>query len=314
MKVIIPVAGKGTRVRPHSYSKPKPFLRVGKTTAIQFILDHMLTISPEEIIIVHDKYTGEYFKEMLPEMYPDVKFTFVLQDKQEGPAHALYMARNLIKEGDELIINYCDTLFVKDLSCLKALGEKYDGVVFVQEVEDYQRFGVVVHENHIMTNFIEKPEEPISKLANIANYYFKDGHKFMQYVSRLIEEDIRVKGELFLPEAFMMGVRDGQKYWIEDVDDWLDVGKIATVIETNAKLLDGEVHKETGVKVENTELGKNVTIGKNTTLIDCYVENSIIGENTKIIGLTIKDSVIGDKVVLKGGGTVFNIGDSSSMQ
>ncbi|MDP3918939.1 MAG: sugar phosphate nucleotidyltransferase [Nanoarchaeota archaeon] len=313
MKIIIPVAGKGTRLRPHTYSKPKPFVRVGSTTPIEYIINHVLTLNPKEIIIVTDKYNDDAFKERLPKIYPKVKFKFAIQEEPLGTAHVITCAKEFIKSGDEILINYCDTMFVKDLSCLNKLKEN-DGVIFAREVEDYSRFGVIVHdENNIMTKMVEKPDEPISKLANIGSYYIKDGFEFMKYAQQVVDEDIRVKGELFLTESFRLMIEDGKKLYVEDIEDWLDTGKIETLLETNAKLLKGKTWKGTNVKIKDSNIGANVSIGKNTTLKNCKIENSIIGEDTTLEGLEIKDSVIGDNVNLKKDGKVFNIGDTCSI-
>jgi glucose-1-phosphate thymidylyltransferase len=315
MKIIIPVAGRGTRVRPHSYSKPKPFIRVGKTTPIEFMIKHMLTTNPSEIIIIHDKYGTEYYKEKLPKLFPQVKFQFACQEKPLGPMHALTFAIPFLNDQDDILINFCDTLFVKDLSCIQQLKQDHDGVLFAQEVEDYQRFGVILHEKNIMKEIIEKPDQPVSKLANIGTYYIKKGLSFLNTAKQLVEGDGKlVRGEYYLPSAFMKEITNGKRYWVEGIDDWLDVGKIETILQTNKKLLKGEIYKEEGVKIENCTLGENVSIGKNTTLINCTITNAIIGENTIIEGITMQDSIIGDHVILKKEATTFNIGDDSFIQ
>ena len=213
MKVILPVAGKGTRVHPHSYSKPKPFLRVAEKTAIQHLIDHVLTLNPEEFIIVVDKYNGDTVAKVLPEMYPTVKFHFVEQPKQIGTADVVIQAKKYIKRGDDLFIVFCDTIFKKDLRCLDKLKQLYDAVIFVKEVEDYQRFGVVVHKDNIMTKIVEKPSKPISKLANIGAQYVRNGYNFVKYAQRVIDEDRKLKGEWYLTEAFAIMIEEGKKIW-----------------------------------------------------------------------------------------------------
>ena len=314
MKIIIPVAGRGTRVQPHSYSKPKPMIRVAGKRAIDFLIEQMLPLNPEECIIVTDPRNDKSFKEYLPKRFPDIKFNFAIQEKQIGTAHVIYMAEKFVQPNEEIFILFCDTILHHNLSRIGELKQFNDGVMLVKEVEDYKRFGVVLHNNRIMTGIIEKPDEPISKLANIGAYYIKDGYSFIQnYVKKIIDEDIRVKGELFLTEAFSMMIKDGKKIYVEDVDLWLDVGKIETVLETNAALLKGGVFRGENVVIENSTIRENVSIAENTKVIGCNIENSIIGANTHLEGLTIKDSIIGDHVILKRDGTTYNIGDKCSI-
>jgi len=315
MKVILPVAGKGSRVQPHSFSKPKPMFKVANKEIIKHMIDHLLTVNPEEFIIIVDKFNGDVFQKKLPEFYPDVKFSFVMQEKQLGPAHAILLAKDHVKEGDKILVVFCDTIFQKDLKCLAESDEKgYDGVIFAQEVEDYKRFGVIVHENMVMKEIIEKPDEPISKLANIGAYYFKDGFGTMNYVQKMVEEGKLVKGEYYLPEAYMIMINDGKRFLVEDVDAWLDVGKIETILSTHAALLKGEVSKAEGVVIENSELGKNVSIGKQSKIINCKLSNTIVGAHSVIEGFEMENSIVGDNVILKKGGRTFNIGDKCYMQ
>tara|TARA_Y100000310_G_scaffold345695_1_gene468424 strand:+ start:8499 stop:9440 length:942 start_codon:yes stop_codon:yes gene_type:complete len=312
MKIILPIAGKGTRVRPHSYSKTKTYIRVADTSAIEYVIKHMLTTKPEEIIIIHDKYTGNIHKEKLPKLFPKVNFKFEQQEEQLGPVHAYLMAKAHIKEGDDILIINCDCLFIKNLSCIQNLQE-YDGILFVKEVEDYQHFGVVVHKDNIMLDNVEKPDKPVSKLAHIGCYYFKNGKETMDYFQEQIDKGQKAKGEFYMPVLYANMLRDNKKIYIEEVDDWLDVGQIKNILETNAKLLQGKVWKGKGVVIENSEFGENVAIHPNTKIINCKITNSIIGENTILEGLTIKDSVIGDNVVIKKEAQVYNIGDDSTI-
>jgi glucose-1-phosphate thymidylyltransferase len=312
MKVIITVAGKGTRVRPHSYSRPKPMIRIGTSPAISFIIKHLQTLNPECFIIVHDKWNGEHFKAYFKKHYSGLNVHFVLQEEQLGPTHAYLMARHYLQKGDDVLINNCDTLFIKDLSCLKNL-KGYDGVIFVKEVKDYQRFGVILHKDHIMTGAVEKPEHSKIRTVNIGSYYFPDAMKVMSYIEAQVSKGNTVKGEYFISDLMDMMVKDGCKLWVEEVDDWLDVGKIETILESNAKLLKDSIWKGDNVKDTNCEFGKNVSIGHNTVLKNCKVDNSIIGDDCILEGITIKDSVIGNKVQIKKDGAVYNIGDNSTI-
>ncbi len=313
MKIIIPVAGRGTRVQPHTFSKPKPLFKIANKPAICHIIDKLKVLDIEEIILIVDKFNIDIFKKIMPELYPNYKISFVLQEKPEGPAHALWLTKDLIKPGDKLLINFCDTLFEHDMSFLNNLDPKYDGLIFVKEVEDYRRFGVVVAENDIMKLIVEKPDQPISKLANIGTYYFQDGHDLMLSLQKMIDKNLKVKGEYYLPEAFMLMVYEQKKIFVQEVDEWLDTGKIETILDTHKKILKGKNLQEENVKLEGTKLEGNVAIAKNSTLKNCKIKDSIIGENTTLEGLEIHDSIIGDNVVIKKGGKVFNVGDKSTI-
>jgi len=313
MKIILPVAGKGTRVRPHSYAQPKSLVKVANKPIIQYLVEHMLTLHPEEIIVIHDKVNGDWYKKELPRLFPQVTFKFTLQEQQLGTAHVISFAKPFIKEGDDVLIWYCDEWFVKDLSCIKRL-QQYDGIIFVKEVHDPERFGVVEYDDQrLMTEMVEKPKHPKSNLANIGVYYVKDAFRLMHYVQRVMDEDRKQLGEYFLTEAWQLMIEDGEKFYVEDVDDWLDVGKIETILEMNKKILRGSTLRGENIVLEKSTLGKNVSIGNNTKLVNCYVENSIIGEDCLIEGLTVKDSIIGDRVKLKINSNSFNIGSDCSM-
>jgi glucose-1-phosphate thymidylyltransferase len=309
MKVIIPAGGKATRVRPHSYSKSKLFFKIAGKTIIEYLIDHLLVLNPEEFIIVVNKANHDEIKEGLTRLYPYLKLSFPIQEKPLGTAHVILQAKPLIKKGDDIFILFSDTIFKKNLKTLK---KEYDGVIYVKEVEDYKRFGVVVHENRVMTKIVEKPDTPISKLCNIGAYYLKDGFGFMRYVQRVLDEDKKLKGEYFLTEAFSMMVEDGKKIYVDDVDDWLDTGAINTILETHCKILNGRVLHGKNVKVENSKIGKNVYIGDNSIVRNCKLENTMVGENSNVEGIDAVDSIIGDNVTLKKGNK-YNIGDNCSI-
>lgn len=314
MKVIIPVAGKGTRVRPHSYSKSKSFLKIAGKTVIEYLIDHLSTLNPEEYIIITDMAYNKDYKNFLETKYPNYKFSFPIQEIPLGPGHVILQAKDLIKKGDDLFILFSDTIFVKDLSCINHLKKESDAIIFAKEVEDYQRFGVIVHNNKHITKFVEKPSTPISKLAAIGAYYVKDGKNLIKYIEKLIKLNIMINGEYFLTDAFVLMIQDNKTLFVEEVDDWFDTGKIETILATHQKILKGGIWKGDNLQIKNSIIGKNISLGNNTQIINCNIENSIIGENTILQGLTIKDSVIGDNVKIKKDGHSFNVGDDCYIQ
>lgn len=310
MQVIIPVAGKGTRNRPHSYPKPKSLQNVAGKTVIQHLVDHLRTVPLEEVVLVHDKHNGDAFKEALPRLYSDVTFRFVQQNQQLGSAHSILQAKPYLASKD-LFILFCDTIFKKDLQCLYDSNDN-DGVIFVQEVKDYQRFGVVTHKDRVMTGIVEKPKEPISKLANIGAYYLRDGVGFMAYVQRVLDEGRMMKGEYFLTEAFAMMVEDGKRLHVENVDVWLDVGTRDAVMNANRRLLNGAVWRGDNVVIENVNLA-NVVLGDNSVVRNGTLVNVIIGKNSYVdlCGGELIDSCIGDNVRYVAGGKKVHVCDDS---
>jgi len=311
MKIIVPIAGLGTRVRPHTFTKPKPFVPLAGKHAIDFLMEHLLTSNPEEVIIVHDKFTYELVEEYFPKQYPDVNFKFATQKESLGTGHAIYQAKEFIKEGDDVLVAYCDAIFEKDFGELKNLKE--DGIIFAVKVKDPQNYGVLEHdENMVITKQVEKPKEPKSDLINIGVYYFKEGYEFInKYVKKVIDQGPNEKGEYYLTDSFTFMIEDGKRLIAEPVV-YYDTGTVEKLVEANKYLLQGKFVKGKNVVLENCEIGENVSIGDNTKLVNCKIKNSIIGKNTFLEGLEIEESLIGNNIHLKKDGKVFNIGDKCS--
>ena len=163
MKAVIPLAGKGTRLRPHTYLTPKPLLKVGGKPVMSYILDDLQELGIEEIVFVIG-YLGDVIKEFMASEYPNIRPEYVVQEVQDGTAGAVKLAEPFVD--DEVLILFVDTLFDADLSMAKRLDPTWSGVIWAKEVEDYQRFGVIVtDEDSAMTRIVEKPSEPISRLA-----------------------------------------------------------------------------------------------------------------------------------------------------
>jgi glucose-1-phosphate thymidylyltransferase len=313
MKIIIPLGGRGTRVIPHTYSKPKPFVNLAGKFAIDFLIEHLLTVKPEEIIIVHDEFSASRVKEYLPKKYPQTKFSFKLQREALGTGHAIYQAKELIKEGDNLLICYCDTIFEGGLDKISNLSEEVEGILYAVEVPDPEHYGILENDGAYITGLVEKPKEPKSNLANIGLYYIKNGYNFMSnYLQKVMDTGLNAVGEYYLTDAFILMIQDGKKLVAEPVA-YMDTGTVEKMILANAKLLQGKVAKGENVRLDNCEIGENVSIGDNTTLVNCKIKNSIVGSNTYLEGFDIENSLIGDNNNLKKNGKTLNIGDKCSM-
>ena len=320
MQVIIPVGGRGSRLRPLTHSVPKPLLHVAGRPVLDWIFDKVKTAEVSEVIFVLGNHSQEVYKEYAKTLPWPVKFA--VQEYPDGPAGAIKMAEPFIKE--PVLIIYADTIFDVDLNI-----KDEDAIIWCKEVEDYQRFGVVVHENRIMTKIVEKPSEPISKLANIGLYYVKDYKLMFESIHWLYDNSMKVKGEYFLPHAFQRMVDLGKKFHVADVKEWLDCGKFETVLETNETLLKRShevkgsiensqiiepVYIEQGCEIKNSIIGPNVSISKGAKVKNSIINDSIIGISAEVKGQMLKESIIGNRARISRDHSKIYLGDDSSLE
>ena len=278
MKAIIPVAGRGTRLRPHTLTLPKALVPVGGRPVISYILDDLLKLGIDEMVFVVG-YLREVVEAYIEEAYPQITSHFVVQDVQDGTARAIQLAEPLIAE--EVLIVFVDTLFDADLSLPRTLPEEWAGIIWAKEVEDYRRFGVILtDEDGAMTRIVEKPDEPVSRLANIGLYYIRDWRLLFDGIRHVVALPPGPGAEFFLTDAFQYMVERGARIRTAPVGGWYDCGKLDTLLETNHHLLrttrggvspyarledtelDGAVRIEAGAAVAGSHLGPNVTISK----------------------------------------------------
>lgn len=328
MKVIIPLAGKGTRLRPHTYVTPKPLLRVAGKPVMSYILDDLRALGVDEIVFITG-YLRENIEAYVRAQYPDFGVQFVEQPVQDGTAGAVRLAQPYID--NECLIIFVDTLFDADLSLVKRLPAEVSGVIWAKEVEDYQRFGVIVNDDAgFMRRIVEKPTDPISKLANIGLYYIRDWKLLFEGVDATMQGQPGKGGEFYLTDAFQYMVDRGARIKVETVDGWYDCGQLETLLDTNRHLLendrelrpqggqnvrvDGAVRVAEGVDLENVSLGPNVTIESGCEIRDSRLSDCIIGANTRISGSTLHDSLVGDHVVIEGASGALSIVDHSEIR
>ncbi len=304
MKVILPVAGKGTRLLPVTKHVPKPLVRVAGRPVLDYLMDILSGLELEELIFI----TG-HLKEQI-EAYArrtyDVPARFVEQKVQDGTAGAVNLARSYV-DGAVLIV-FVDTVFDADLSIVNTVDA--DGIIWAKEVEDYQRFGVVVtDEQGYMQRIVEKPKEPISRLANIGLYYVRDWRTLFEGIDRTLAGP-QMKGEWFLTDAFQYMIDRGKKLMTAEVSGWYDCGKVETVLSTNLHLLQhGRSHRPAptagvtvidpvyvadGVTLADCTIGPNVSIDPGATVRNSTVRDAIIGGRAVVDGATIRHSIIGD--------------------
>ncbi len=313
MKVVIPLAGKGTRLRPHTYVTPKPLLRVAGKPVMSYILDQLQALGVDEVIFITG-YLKERIEEYVRAEYPDFRSHFVEQPVQDGTAGAVKLAEPFI-DTDCLII-FVDTLFDADFTLIRRLPADAAGIIWAKEVEDYQRYGVIVRdEQGFMRRIVEKPSDPISKLANIGLQYIRDWKLLYEGIHATMEGAPGKAGEFYLTDAFQYMVDHGARLQVAEVEGWYDCGQLETLLDTNRHLLTNgralepqggqgvsvtdPVRIAEGVRLENVELGPNVTIEAGSEIRDSTLANCIIGSNARITGARLHDSLIGDHVVIE---------------
>jgi glucose-1-phosphate thymidylyltransferase len=325
MKVVIPLAGLGKRLRPHTLTKPKPLVKVAGKPVLAYILDQLKCLDIDEIIFITG-YLGEQIKDYVTANYTFAT-RFIEQKEMLGQAHAISLAKDYL-EGPVLIV-FVDTIFEADLSNLDKL--EADGVLYVKEVADPARFGVAVTDKDgYVTRLVEKPKEPVSNLAVIGVYYFKDSKWLIHAVDKLMQENIQTQGEYYLADAIQLMINEGARLLAETVDVWQDCGKVETLLDTNRFLLEkngGEtpaemvnsiiiqpVHIAESVRLENSIVGPYVSISEYSTVRNCIIRDSIINENSEIDSAILCGSVIGTDASVKGVCNSLNVGDSSEIR
>jgi glucose-1-phosphate thymidylyltransferase len=325
MKIILPVAGKGTRLRPHTHTKAKSLVRVAGKTVLEHIVNRLIPLHADEYIFITDDH-GEQIEEFMDSHFPDLHCRYIVQKERRGPAHAVSLAMPRIKAGDDVLIVFNDTIFVADLARIPELCDGCDGLIYSKEVEDYQRFGVNVVAGDFIVDMVEKPDTPVSKLAQVGLYYLKDALSFMLRLQETISAGETVKGEFYLPSVFMRLIRDGYKLRAPQIDAWLDCGKPETLLETNRYLLnsglhgDGEaidcvlvppVHIEKGAVVRNSIIGPHVSVACGSVVEQSIIRDSIINSKSEVRNMVLNGSILGDSVHLLGAPRKMNIGDHS---
>ena len=311
MKVIVPLAGKGTRLLPLTKIVPKPLVEVAGRPVMDYVMDLIkgAGLDVDELIVItgHLKDAVERY---IVSHY-GVAARFVEQKTLDGTAGAINLARPYV-DGPVLII-FVDTLFDADLSLIKRVDA--DGIIWAKEVEDYQRFGVVVHDaKGFMTKIVEKPDTPVSKLANIGLYYMRDWKTLFDGITRVLESPAN-KGEFFLTDAFQYMVDRGKKIFTAEVKGWYDCGKVDTLLDTNRHVLEtGRARKpaipagvtivepvyiEDGVTLSESTIGPNVSLGTGSVVERSKLSNSILGRRVKVADCTVSGSVVGNDQVLK---------------
>ncbi len=330
MNIVIPMAGRGTRLRPHTLTDPKPLIPVAGIPIVERLVAEITKVLNQpinEIAFV----IGDFGKEVENNLKDIAKHfgatpKIYYQEQPLGTAHAVYCAHPSLQ--DEVIVAFADTLFTADFK----LDATQDGIIWVQKVNNPEAYGVVQLDNkNIITEFIEKPQKFVSDLAIIGIYYFKDGDLLRNELNYLIDNKITVKGEYYLTDALVNMQNKGVKFVPGEVKQWMDCGNKVETVKTNAMVLENSKNMDLVEKsakiidsviippcyigknavVKNSVIGPYVSIGANTSVANSIIKNSLIQRNTKLSFTVLQDSMIGNHVTLKSKAQDVSIGDYS---
>lgn len=332
MRIIVPMAGMGKRLRPHTLTTPKPLLPIAGKPIVQRLVEDICAISAqkvEEIAFVVGRF-GEAVEKELVRVAESLgaKGSIHYQDEPLGTAHAILCAASALK--GEVTVAFADTLFKADFT----LDQTKDGVLWVQKIEDPRQFGVVIVDTEgVITDFKEKPQEFVSDLAMIGIYYFKDGENLKDELQYLIDHNIMNGGEYQLPDALRNMMRKGKKFATGTVDDWMDCGNKDAMIDTNEKVLHYNREKigvdatatiensviiepsfvGAGAHIKNSVIGPFASIGAAAKVEGSLVSNSIVGANTTLAHASLHKSMVGSHAHVKGTSANLSLGDYSSI-
>ncbi len=328
MKIIVPMAGRGSRLRPHTLTIPKPLVPVAGKPIVQRLVEDITKVCGEkvdEIAFIIGDFGDQVEKDLVNVAESlGAKGSIYHQEEALGTAHAILCAKDSL-EGN-VVVAFADTLFRADFT----LDANAEGIIWVSQIDDPSAFGVVkLNDENIITDFVEKPTEFVSDLAIIGIYYFKDGEYLKSELQYLIDNNITDKGEFQLTDALENMKQKGTKFAPGEVKEWLDCGNYKATVYTNQRVLehikdenivDASLQKENSTIIEpcfigknvvlkNTTVGPHVSIGENTVIVDSTISNTIIQTNTTINSSTLNNSMIGNFVKISNNSQELSVGD-----
>ncbi len=332
MKIIIPMAGMGKRMRPHTLTVPKPLIPIAGKPIVQRLVEDIAKVcgtKVDEVAFIIGNFGKEVEKKLM-EIAASVgaKGSIYYQEEALGTAHAILCAKEALK--GNLVVAFADTLFKADFK----LDTSSEGIIWVQKVEDPRTFGVVtLNEKEEITKFLEKPETFVSDLAIIGIYYFKDGEYLSKELQYLIDNDIKDKGEYQLTNALDNMKNKGTKFKPGKVSEWLDCGNKDSTVQTNERYLDYIKDQQLVAKsakitnsviippcyvgenaeISNTILGPFVSVGNGTKITDSVVKKSIIQEKAVVKNANISNSMLGNSATFEGKPSDLSVGDFNTI-
>jgi glucose-1-phosphate thymidylyltransferase len=327
MKAIIPVAGAGTKLRPHTYTQPKALIPLAGKTVLSIIVDQLREAGIEECIFIVG-YLGEKIQDYVKTNYPSLQAHFVYQNDRQGVGHALKLTRNII-DGDEMFIVLGDTICEFDVQ--EVINSPYS-MLGVRKVDDPRLFGVAEMDyDGRVIHVVEKPQIPKSNTALVGIYKIKESELLFQCLDNMIKQGLRTHGEFNITDALDCMIKQGAQFRAFKVESWFDCGKKETLLESNATLLKkfgGSIMSSqafdntiiiqpvrigSGCDIHNSIIGPNVTIGENTTIDSSIIKNSIIGSFSNLFDIVLDYSIIGSDTGIHGETRTLNIGDNTDI-
>jgi glucose-1-phosphate thymidylyltransferase len=323
MHAIVPVAGKGTRMRPHTWSRPKPLLQVAGKPMLAHILDDLVNAGLSKITLIVG-YMGDEIERWAVDRYGDrAEINCPRQETMDGLASAIGLAEPFV--GDEkAFVVLGDTIFRADL---EGLLRSRRSMVCAMRVEDPRRFGVVVMDDGRITRLVEKPEEFVSDLAIVGLYLFQSAPRLMAAIQELLKSGRKTRGEFQLTDAMQIMLDRGEEFGTFEIDGWYDCGKPETLLATNRDLLERgggrrkateeaaavvePVHLEAGAVVRRSVIGPAVTVSEGAVIEDSVVSNSILDRDCIVRGARLDGAIVGRRAEVTGGAHGLSVGDDS---
>lgn len=328
MKAIIPVAGTGKHLRPLTYTQPKPLIPVAGKPIISFIVDRLISLGVRDFVFVIG-YLGEKIRDYVEQRYPGINKSFVAQEQRLGTGHAIWTARDLIRDASELVIFFGDTIVEMDFDGMMHLP---NSCFAIKKVSDPSNFGIVeFDQKKQIRRLVEKPKIPMSNLAMVGLYKIREVGMLLDALDANISENRRTNGEFPLTDGLMRMIEQGVHFDALPVETWYDCGKKDTLLQTNALLLDKAgyasdhlpayensivIHPVSigkGCSITNSIVGPHATIGSNATIESSIVRDSIIGNFASLREVVLKNSVVGNDTSITGAHQSLNIGDNTEI-
>ncbi|MEO5572791.1 MAG: nucleotidyltransferase family protein [Bacteroidia bacterium] len=328
MKIIIPVAGIGSKLRPHTHTQPKALVPVAGKPILSHIVDYLIDAGFNDFIFIIG-YLGDKIEDYVNTKYPKLKSSFVVQEPREGTGHAVWLAKDKVKADEELLIVLGDTIIDYDL---KSILNQPNSLLGVKKVEDPRNFGVVeLDSKGAIIKVAEKPLIPKSNLALVGIYFIREAGKLFEALEWMMKNNVRTRDEFNLTEAIQRMIEKGIQFSTFQVGNWFDCGNKTNLLETNAILLKrlnaDEIKKfhfkntiiiQPTIIAENCDIadsiiGPNVSIGENTIIKSSIISDSIIGSYSQLETAVLHQSIVGSDAYLKGLSQSLNIGDSTEI-
>jgi glucose-1-phosphate thymidylyltransferase len=327
MKAIIPVAGAGTKLRPHTYTQPKALIPLAGKTILSIIVDQLRDAGIHEFIFIVG-YLGDKIQDYVKSNYPDIKAYFIHQSDRQGTGHAIMLAKEIVGE-DEVYVVLGDTICEYDVK--EVVASEYS-LLGVKKVDDPRNFGVAeIEEDGNISRVVEKPQIPKSNMALVGLYKIRETKFLFECLENNLQNDVKSYGEYNLTDALECMIQRGARFKSFKVNNWFDCGRKETLLESNATMLKkfgsniaGDHLSENtiiippvsiagGCNIKNSIIGPNVSIGENTSISHAIIKESIIGSFSRINEIILEHSLIGSDADIKGESLSLNIGDNTEI-